>query len=165
MERPRFYICFRWISLTPGAHVTKMLFPSISLLVCSWVTLYLKSVKTRIFDAVVVIDSVCEKGVLCPHPAIWLDARLPKSHVWFLSQWPVLSNTRTISPFPSSFPFPLKLDYKCLESQLRGSNPRLEAKTSVARLKSNSEGSNSNLIAQIPALRNEAQIPTLRLKS
>ena len=81
MERPRFYICFRWISLTPGAHVTKMLYPSISLLVCSWVTLDLKSVKTRIFDAVVVIDSVCEKGVLCPHPAIRLDARLPKSHV------------------------------------------------------------------------------------
>ena len=92
MERPRFYICFRWISLTlgsviamcncmytrstycmftrsmysvlsytpymyllsiiclttsvrevcPGAHVTKMLYSSVSLLVCSWVTFELK---------------------------------------------------------------------------------------------------------------------------
>ena len=66
----------------PGAHVTKMLYPSISLLVCSWVTLELKSVKTRIFDAAVVIDSVCEeKGVLCPRPVVRLDARIPKSHV------------------------------------------------------------------------------------
>ena len=73
MERPRFYICFRWISLTPGAHVTKMLYPSVSLLVCSWVTFELKSVKTRIFDAAVVIDSMCEeKGVLCPCPALLL---------------------------------------------------------------------------------------------
>ena len=82
MERPRFYICFRWISLTPGAHVTKMLYPSVSLLVCSWVTLELKSMKTRIFDIAVVIDSVCEeKEVLCPRPAVQLDACLPNSHV------------------------------------------------------------------------------------